>query len=502
MKKDYSEYQLTDIEKYNMLRNGNNFLRYDYFINAVRFSEDTKKISILVDSSNEFEFMKEYLDEYDKFEEDHFGIKPTINDDEELAEMEERRIDGLNNNKEMFDYLSSKYNIGKDFFMTQQFYRFESEIKEQPLNNVLSGASIELSYGEGILDFIYADFKTLTVKELMLFQALNTLKSEVKKEMSETNPDSKPEKIYNKTQEIVDTYLKYTFTMNSIDKIAYQSLYSAICPPVFYAEFDLSDALRYYYTYLDKLQKEYTELIEFCFDETFYPELLGGLYPSERYGIFKQIHDLPSFSTRTETISISPNRMSGDTMPYGMPTEEVIARISKKSKPTSLEIELANKYGIDPKALVAMITVPYFIDSRYEFSTISDILDLELTKMFEANIRFRKCKRCGKYFIMKGNYDTNYCDRSANGESRTCQELAAQENYKNKIADNKSIPAYSKYYKRYSARVKARQIKEADFKKWKYEALTKRDECSDGKITLDEYVDWMEGSFPNRKSKT
>ena len=48
---------------------------------------------------------------------------------------------------------------------------------------------------------------------------------------------------------------------------------------------------------------------------------------------------------------------------------------------------------------------------------------------------------------MKGNYDTNYCDRVAEGETRNCQELAAQENYKKKMADNAAIPLYQKYYK-------------------------------------------------------
>ena len=102
---------------------------------------------------------------------------------------------------------------------------------------------------------------------------------------------------------------------------------------------------------------------------------------------------------------------------------------------------------------------------------------------------------------MKGNYDTNYCDRVEEGQTRSCQELAAQENYKAKIADNPALPIYSKYYKRYAARVRARQIKEADFKKWKFQALYKRDECSDGKITTDEYIEWLESCFPNRTKK-
>lgn len=107
---------------------------------------------------------------------------------------------------------------------------------------------------------------------------------------------------------------------------------------------------------------------------------------------------------------------------------------------------------------------------------------------------------CGRYFIMKGNYDTNYCDRVAEGETRNCQELAALEKYKAKTADNKAA-LYNKYYKRYSARVKVRQIKEADFKKWKHQALTMRDDCTDGVITPEEYTEWMENYFPNRKPK-
>jgi hypothetical protein len=50
--------------------------------------------------------------------------------------------------------------------------------------------------------------------------------------------------------------------------------------------------------------------------------------------------------------------------------------------------------------------------------------------------------------------------------------------------------------------VRVKQIREADFKKWKYQAITLRNECSAGKITVEEYIQWMEDSFPNRKPKT
>ncbi len=122
--------------------------------------------------------------------------------------------------------------------------------------------------------------------------------------------------------------------------------------------------------------------------------------------------------------------------------------------------------------------------------------------MLEHNVRFRKCKRCGKYFIMKGNYDTNYCDRIAEGETRNCQDLAAQENYKKKMADNAAIPLYQKVLQALCRPCSCKdRLKSPISKKWKYQAMTKRDECSNGKITLAEFEAWLEGSFPNRKKK-
>ena len=32
--------------------------------------------------------------------------------------------------------------------------------------------------------------------------------------------------------------------------------------------------------------------------------------------------------------------------------------------------------------------------------------------------------------------------------------------------------------------------------------MTKRNECTDKKITVEEFETWLEGSFPNRKKKS
>ena len=64
-----------------------------------------------------------------------------------------------------------------------------------------------------------------------------------------------------------------------------------------------------------------------------------------------------------------------------------------------------------------------------------------------------------------------------------------------------SGPRNTQYYKRYAARVKVRQIKEAVFKRWKNEAAFRRDDCCEGKISIEEYEQWLNDSFPNRKRK-
>ena len=138
---------------------------------------------------------------------------------------------------------------------------------------------------------------------------------------------------------------------------------------------------------------------------------------------------------------------------------------------------------------------------RYRCESLHEFLELEFNKLIEYGVKLKRCERCGQFFIIKGNYDARYCNRIHRGEIRTCRDLAAEENYKNKMAENKALPIYRKYYRRYSARVKVNQIKQPDFKKWKYAALTKRDDCSNGKITVEEYIDWNEAYFPNRKRK-
>ena len=504
MKKDYSEYQYTEYDRYRSIRENRAGIRFDLFYNTVRFYPEEKYFRIHVDPGYEYYTMQENLDAFEAEEEIRTGHSIGKASDEENEEYVQMRMDDDKKNADLIMRFSENYVIDREVADQDRsyFYSENPDAIVEPLINVYSGSYVTLNYGEGILDFIYTDFSTPLQMPLMIYGELTAAAERARAVIGEKPKEHQPEKVYNRLQEMVDEFWEYSGTFTSIKDIAYASLYSAICPPVFEEEFLIHKHLLRYQKYLSALQQEYLDLIEFCYDESLYPDALGKLQPAERFCLHRRHNNLPAFAKRTETMNFSVRSMGGDTMPYGCSKEELVSRLGAKTELTADHAALAEKFGVTPGQIAAEIQVPHFMNIQYEFRTIEDILELEFTKMLEANVRFRKCRRCGKYFIMKGNYDVNYCDRVAEGEKRSCQEIAAAEKYKSKVADNPAVHIYNRYYKRYAARVKVNQIKEADFKKWKYQAITLRDDCSAGKITADEYTRWMEDSFPNRKSKT
>lgn len=184
MKKDYSEYKHTDYEKYNIARQSNSYVYYDFFINFASFDPDSKLFSIKVDRVNEDLSMKDAIDEFEELERSLRNVHPDILSDEDIADYEQSRVEGLEKNRALRKHFSAKYNI--DWADSDKYFQDlidEYEIKkEEPLHNVLSGAVIDLQIGEGILDFIYADFKTPLKKATDLFLLLtNSLKTAKRK---------------------------------------------------------------------------------------------------------------------------------------------------------------------------------------------------------------------------------------------------------------------------------------------------------------------------------
>ena len=506
MERDYSKYKPTEYEKYRMLRSNNRLVTFDQITHFAQFSSSDKTVTIHVSPKYEFMNMYEWIEDEGTEEQLKKFIWEHTLTEEQLGKDPKRVMeDDIAKQKKYLDSFSARYDIERMIFENNEsnFYAEHPELQYVPLHNVLSGSDITIPLGEGILDFVYADFAPGYKDASFMHELFYNLRKEhyqkhgslpaVKKEKRP------PETINNQLDLVLKDYYEYFFSCDDTREITSESLFTAVCPPVIARSADTYPALKRYYQYLRALQNEYLEIIKICFDEDYYPELLGNLSPTERYYTYRLAKGFPSSIDRKEEVylALAPHvdkkthrfdLAAFDKRLYAEYPEEPIEKLAAELNTSKHKI-FHGLHGM------RRITI------RYRFSSTEDILELELSKMLENDIRFRKCKRCGKYFIMKGNYDTRFCDRVADGETRSCQELAAQENYKKKMAENKALPIYSKYYKRYAARVKGRQIKESDFKKWKYEALVKRDECTAGQITAEEYIDWMEGCFPNRKRK-
>lgn len=264
MEKDYSEYQHTKYDIYRARRSNRKDVILDYFVNKASFSPEDKTIRIVVDSYNEFDAMQDYINEVEEAQAAREGRTYTpFEVDTDSAEWQEN----LEDSQKMIDLLREKYNI-------VSLGRFESSDSDEefhfvsPMINALSGSYIDLSYGEGILDFIYADFVTPlkdALRVINLWEALGKQYHEEKiksGEVEEPVITHEPEKIYSKSQEIVDDFYDYESTFGDIEDVAYASLYSAICPPIFKGPFSgKKNRLRWYGNYLLELQKEFKELI-------------------------------------------------------------------------------------------------------------------------------------------------------------------------------------------------------------------------------------------------
>lgn len=435
--------------------NGKEIIQYQFFQNEVYFFLEATDFMLRIDCSKDNFYMTKASE--------HSGEDL---DDDTIYRLQQNHID--------MDELKKKYDI--------YIYHYLREVNRNhekwfvPMDNVLAGTTIWFNCGEGLLDFINANFEPVFEKILQYLS---------------DNPDTKISG--------VSPYERYASSMNYMKDLYFCSLYTAVCPAVFFSDVDSREAVTLYYRRIIDWQKKYSDLFSFCFDDEYYPDVLGDISAYDRFFLYQKLHNDRRPIVTTEHLYYNCYSDIEDRV--------IIDTINNREdgvddfEPTEEYEKFAQLYNMDATSLHELIMRKDFMYLMDSFCSVSDILKLDFLKMLDLDLRYRKCRRCGRYFVLKGNHDAKYCERIAEGENRSCRELAAQENYKSKIADKPEMGIYSKYYKRYSARVRVGQITEEAFKLWKYTAMTKRNECTDGKITVEELVAWMEASFPNRKKK-
>ena len=126
--------------------------------------------------------------------------------------------------------------------------------------------------------------------------------------------------------------------------------------------------------------------------------------------------------------------------------------------------------------------------------TIYDLIDYFLRECVQREQRMRVCKNCGLYCAVKGRGTAEYCDVTTDEKGRVCKEIGAFVHWSQSKENDEIFKVYRREYKKRFAWTKTGKITPATLYAWGERAREKKAECEAGKITLEEYQEWLKNS--------
>ena len=126
--------------------------------------------------------------------------------------------------------------------------------------------------------------------------------------------------------------------------------------------------------------------------------------------------------------------------------------------------------------------------------TIFDIIDFHVRECVRREIKFRVCKSCGRYFAVTGHAGVEYCDRVINKKGQTCKEIGAFRVWEKSRSGDAVFRLYRREYKRRFAWIKAGRIEPDAFYAWSERAREKKAECEAGKMSFEDFSEWLSNS--------
>lgn len=107
-------------------------------------------------------------------------------------------------------------------------------------------------------------------------------------------------------------------------------------------------------------------------------------------------------------------------------------------------------------------------------------------------LKVKPCKNCGRFFITKDYLGIEYCNRLSPGSTLTCRVIGPTRIYQNKQKMNPITKEYTRAYRTHNARIRYGLMTKEEFKRWSVEARQKRDLCIAGKLSLEDFVAWLD----------
>ena len=125
----------------------------------------------------------------------------------------------------------------------------------------------------------------------------------------------------------------------------------------------------------------------------------------------------------------------------------------------------------------------------YSFTSYQDFILFTIFKTMSSNIKFNKCKNCGKYFVPTTKSNEIYCTRIYKN-NRTCRDIG----YENSVKYDELAKKYRNAYKTQNAkkqRYKAIKNIDEQFSKWAANAKEMYKLCKEKKIDFEEFSAWL-----------
>ena len=171
-----------------------------------------------------------------------------------------------------------------------------------------------------------------------------------------------------------------------------------------------------------------------------------------------------------------------DDMRYGeLATEEVMLDSPAYNSAYHYSVEILRERGI--KTALREVLYP---------NTVRDLYNYLKAYCLRLPLAIHKCKNCGRYFVVTGNITQDYCTRLMEGSEKTCRQMGAVVQYQSRQMKNPATKEFTRSYKAHNARVRYGTMTKAEFTAWSKTAREKRDACVAGKLSLEDFVAWLD----------
>lgn len=136
---------------------------------------------------------------------------------------------------------------------------------------------------------------------------------------------------------------------------------------------------------------------------------------------------------------------------------------------------------IAEKAIAADDGTSVTAEKEYIIDSLEDLLELEIKLMLESGCRIRKCRRCGKDFVVSP-VSAEYCDVIDDTYGKTCALIEYGEKIRPEVDK-----IYKTAYKTQHARIRSGNATKEDVDQWRRDAKSIQRYVYDKTISLEEY---------------